>query len=85
MAEGKILEYKYIRLEPADNGFALSYECVKENLMAPKSDYGCCGTMYEDKREVFEAAEDTGGWEGAFDRAAGRMKEIYMHNRDYKK
>ena len=83
MATDKIEKYDYIRLEPAENGFSLSYECVKKNPMKGESSFENC-MMHESKKEVFQTS-DSVSWDQALDQAASRMKELYRHNRENKK
>lgn len=80
MAE-EIIRYDYIRLEPAKNGFMLSYSCVRENEMKPRSEFECC-EMSKHETEVFDDSEN---WEDAFDRATAKMKELYLFNQKNKK
>ena len=78
-----IIKYDYIRLEPAENGFSLSYDCVKKNPMKSESTFESCH-LYEHKQEVFQTS-DTVSWDQALDQAAARMKELYRYNRENKK
>lgn len=78
--EGEIESYDYIRLEPAENGFTLSYECRKKNPMKKESTFECC-TYGESKKEVFQTS-DSVSWDQALDQAADRMKVLYKHNRE---
>lgn len=82
MAED-IIKYEYIRLEPAENGFALSYDCVKKNPMKAQSTFENCHS-YESKKEVFQTT-DSVSWDQALDQAAAKMKELYRYNRENKK
>ena len=69
MAEKKVVEFRHIRLEPADNGFVLEYTEIKETP----------GTMedrdYCDRQMVF--SDDEGGLDAAMD----KMKELYNFNK----
>jgi len=77
------VKYEYIRLEPAENGFSLSYTCVKKNPMKPQGTFESC-MMHEDKKEVFQTT-DSVSWDQALDSAAAKMKELYRYNRENKK
>ena len=75
-------KYRYIRLEPAKNGFSLSYDCVKENPMKAKGDFECCN-ISTSEQEVFQTS-DSVSWDAALDQAAARMKVLYKENREMK-
>ena len=77
--EEKIESYGWIRLEPAENGFTLSYDCKKKNPMKKESTFECC-TYSESKQEVFQAS-DSVSWDDALDQAAERLKELHRYNR----
>lgn len=79
----KIVRYDYIRLDPAKNGFTLSYECIKEDLSKPKGTFDPCCNWDKAEQEVFQTS-DSVSWDQAMDQAVERMKTLYKFNREQK-
>lgn len=79
----EVVKYEYIRLEPVENGFELSYDCVEKNPMKTHGTFES-SNYHESKKEVFQVTKTT-SWDQAFDSASAKMKELYRYNRENKK
>ena len=71
MSDYKTVEFRHIRLEPADNGFVLEYTEVKEKPNSMEDRDWC------DRQVVFLDGDSNNG----IDQAMAKMKEMYMFNK----
>lgn len=79
MPEGKGT-YDHIRLEPAENGFIVSYMAEVQNPNEPQSIYNPDATTHKRFEEVFEAGSGKGGMKKALSSAIDRFKGLHAIN-----
>jgi len=72
MSLGKTTEYKYISLRPADNGFILEYDEVKEKPNSLDS------RQHFNRKKVYRDSEEE------LDKAMAQMKSMYLFNKTKK-
>jgi len=76
MSEMETKEFRHIRLKPADNGYILEYDEVKEAKVSSEKTY--CDRDYQNREVVFGDSDEE------LDKAMAKMKELYVFNKTKK-